>query len=69
MPAVTAEVVVPVSPDVAYAVSQTTGATRLRWDLFIRHQHRRIDAFAAACSDPVVLDAIAADTTPTPDRP
>lgn len=39
MPVVTAEVVVPVSPEVAFAVSQTTGATRLRWDPFIRHQH------------------------------
>ncbi len=39
MPVVTAEVVVPVSPDVAFAVSQTTGAIRLRWDPFIRHQH------------------------------
>ncbi len=39
MPVVTAEVVVPVSPEVAFAVSQTTGETRLRWDPFIRHQH------------------------------
>lgn len=39
MPVVTAEVVVQVSPDVAFAVSQTTGATRLRWDPFIREQH------------------------------
>ncbi|WP_199423118.1 type II toxin-antitoxin system RatA family toxin [Actinotalea solisilvae] len=29
---------VPVPPDVAFAVSQTTGATRLRWDPFIRRQ-------------------------------
>ena len=28
----------PVPPDVAFAVSQTTGATRLRWDPFIRRQ-------------------------------
>lgn len=39
MPVVTAEVVVPVPPEVAFAVSQTTGATRLRWDPFIREQH------------------------------
>jgi hypothetical protein len=39
VPVVTAEVVVPVSPEVAFAVSQTTGATRLRWDPFIREQH------------------------------
>lgn len=29
---------VPVPPAVAFAVSQTTGATRLRWDPFIRRQ-------------------------------
>ncbi|MBF0688707.1 MAG: SRPBCC family protein [Cellulomonas sp.] len=29
---------VPVAPDVAFAVSQTTGAVRLRWDPFIRRQ-------------------------------
>jgi len=39
VPVVTAEVVVPVTPDVAFAVSQTTGAARLRWDPFIREQH------------------------------
>ncbi len=31
-------VIVPVPPEVAFAVSQTTGATRLRWDPFIRRQ-------------------------------
>ncbi|MGF1664552.1 MAG: SRPBCC family protein [Kineosporiaceae bacterium] len=39
MPQVQAAVVVPVSPDVAFAVSQTTGRLRLRWDPFIRRQH------------------------------
>lgn len=39
MPQVTAETWVPVAPEVAFAVSQTTGAVRLRWDPFIRHQH------------------------------
>jgi hypothetical protein len=39
VPALSAEVVVPVSPDVAFAVSQTTGATWLRRDTFIREQH------------------------------
>lgn len=39
MPVVQAEVVVPVSPAVAYAVSQTTGDVRRRWDVFIRAQH------------------------------
>ncbi len=38
-PVVSCEVQVPVSPEVAFAVSQTTGATRLRWDPFIRRQH------------------------------
>lgn len=39
MPQVVARAWVPVVPDVAFAVSQTTGATRLRWDPFIREQH------------------------------
>ncbi len=39
MPVVSAEVVVRVSPEVAFAVSQTTGEVRLRWDPFIREQH------------------------------
>ena len=39
MPQVTAEVWVPVPPPTAFAVSQTTGDLRLRWDPFIRHQH------------------------------
>lgn len=39
MPQVTAEEWVPVDPDTAFAVSQTTGELRLRWDPFIRKQH------------------------------
>src|SRR5688500_2592497 len=39
MPQVSAEAWVPVDPATAFAVSQTTGAVRLRWDPFIRHQH------------------------------
>jgi hypothetical protein len=39
MPVVESSVVVPVDPATAFAVSQTTGATRLRWDPFIRRQH------------------------------
>jgi hypothetical protein len=39
MPQVTSEAWVPVAPAVAFAVSQTTGEVRLRWDPFIRHQH------------------------------
>lgn len=45
MPQVTAEVWVPVDPATAFAVSQTTGELRLRWDPFIRRQHL-IDADA-----------------------
>lgn len=39
MPQVSAEIWVPVSPEAAFAVSQTTGATRKRWDTFITEQH------------------------------
>ncbi len=39
MPQVSAEVHVPVTPEVAFAVSQTQGAVRRRWDPFIREQH------------------------------
>jgi Polyketide cyclase / dehydrase and lipid transport len=39
MPQVTSEAWVPVPPETAFAVSQTTGETRLHWDPFIRHQH------------------------------
>lgn len=39
MPQVTAEAWVPVPPGTAFAVSQTTGEVRLRWDPFIRRQH------------------------------
>lgn len=46
MPVVESEVVVPVPPDVAYAVSQTHGEVRLRWDPFIRRQ-RYLDGATA----------------------
>ncbi len=39
MPQVVARAWVAVPPDVAFAVSQTTGAVRLSWDPFIRSQH------------------------------
>ena len=48
MPVVEAQRVVPVSPDVAFVVSQTTGAIRLRWDRFIVEQHHLDGATAAA---------------------
>ncbi|GAA1405135.1 SRPBCC family protein [Catellatospora coxensis] len=39
MPVVEAVAIVPVPPAVAFAVSQTTGETRYRWDPFVREQH------------------------------
>ncbi|MCP2326261.1 hypothetical protein HDA40_004768 [Hamadaea flava] len=39
MPVVEASLIVPVPPEVAYAVSQTTGEIRYRWDPFVREQH------------------------------
>jgi hypothetical protein len=39
VPQVVAQVWVPVPVEVAFAVSQTTGAVRLAWDPFIRSQH------------------------------
>ena len=39
MPQVTAEVQVPNPPDLAFAVSQTHGPVRHRWDPFIREQY------------------------------
>ncbi|WP_041832062.1 SRPBCC family protein [Actinoplanes sp. N902-109] len=38
MPVVEAAVVVPVPPDVAFAVSQLTAPVRYRWDPFVREQ-------------------------------
>lgn len=38
MPVVESSVIVPVDAVTAFAVSQTTGPTRLRWDPFIRSQ-------------------------------
>jgi hypothetical protein len=45
VPVVESSVVVPVPPDEAFAVSQTTGETRMRWDVFIREQ-RLLDGAA-----------------------
>ena len=39
MPVVESSVVVPVEPALAFAVSQTSGAVRKRWDTFIREQY------------------------------
>ena len=38
MPVVESRRIVPVAPEVAFAVSQTQGAVRKRWDPFIAHQ-------------------------------
>lgn len=43
-PVVESELVVPVPVDVAFDISQTTGATRLLWDPFIRRQYFLDDA-------------------------
>jgi len=48
MPVVHAAVVVPIPPDLAYAVSQTTGEVRRRWDGFIHAQHFLDGAMAPA---------------------
>ncbi|KDA06564.1 polyketide cyclase [Microbacterium sp. CH12i] len=48
MPVVTAKVFVPVDVATAFAVSQTTGAIRRRWDPFISEQHYLDDAPVAA---------------------
>ena len=45
MPVVESSLTVPVSIDVAFAVSQTTGDVRMRWDPFIRSQ-RLLDGAA-----------------------
>lgn len=39
MPVVEAVVTVPVPPELAFAVSQTTAPVRYRWDPFVREQH------------------------------
>ena len=39
MPVVESRRIVPVAPEVAFAISQTQGAVRKRWDPFIAHQH------------------------------
>ncbi|AKU19081.1 type II toxin-antitoxin system RatA family toxin [Luteipulveratus mongoliensis] len=44
MPQIQAQVIVAVPPATAFAVSQTTGAVRLRWDPFIHHQELLDDA-------------------------
>ena len=48
MPVVESRVIVPVDVATAFAVSQTTGQTRLRWDPFIRRQHFQGGALAPA---------------------
>ena len=48
MPTVQAQRVVPVDAATAFAVSQTTGAIRLRWDRFITAQHHLDGATTAA---------------------
>jgi len=47
VPTVQAEVLVPVRPALAFAVSQTHGEVRYRWDPFVREQH-----FLARAAEP-----------------
>ncbi|SJN29925.1 hypothetical protein FM104_06740 [Microbacterium esteraromaticum] len=47
MPLVSAQIVVPVDPATAFAVSQTTGVLRKRWDPFISEQ-RHLDGKTVA---------------------
>lgn len=49
MPQVSADVHVPIPPELAFAVAQTTGEVRHRWDPFIREQH-----FVDGASEPGV---------------
>ncbi len=39
MASVEASAIVPIAPDLAFAVSQTTGDVRYRWDPFVHEQH------------------------------
>lgn len=48
MPVVESRCIVPVDVDTAFAVSQTTGDIRRRWDPFIRRQHFLHGALAPA---------------------
>ena len=48
MPVVESSVILGVDPATAFAVSQTTGETRLRWDPFIHEQHLLDGAAAPA---------------------
>lgn len=50
MPVVESRLTVPVDPETAFAVSQTTGEIRLRWDPFIRRQ-RFLDGATVAAKD------------------
>lgn len=48
MPVVESQVTVPIDPELAFWVSQTTGAVRYRWDTFVRHQELLAGATAPA---------------------
>ena len=48
MPTVESQIVVGVEPALAFAVSQTTGEIRMRWDTFIREQYFLDGATTAA---------------------
>jgi hypothetical protein len=48
MPRIEASAVIPVSIDIAFALSQTYGEVRYRWDPFVREQHLLNGATRAA---------------------
>ncbi|MFC7760798.1 hypothetical protein ACFQY4_24325 [Catellatospora bangladeshensis] len=73
MPVVEAVAVVPVPPEVAFAVSQTTGEIRYRWDPFVRRQQlldgaTRPGKGCARSPGPGTGCPWSASTSPTPRR-
>ena len=52
MARVEAKLVVPVTAELAFAVSQTTGEVRYRWDTFVSSQRHLDGATVAAKGDP-----------------
>lgn len=73
MPQVSASAWVAVDPDVAFAVSQTTGEVRLSWDPFIRRQYlidadrpgRGVRTFTRARVGPAMISEYVSYRPPT----
>lgn len=77
MPQVEARIRVAVPPAIAFAVSQTTGEARLRWDPFIRRQHfldgatradRGVRTFTRSRHGLSMISKYVSYAPPTPDR-